>query len=91
MRAVAALSLSPHRTLPPHSPAHKRRPPQIVVDAGNGSGGFFADKVLRPLGADTAGSQFLDPDGNFPNHIPNPEEPEAIESVTKAARSRNDR
>lgn len=35
----------------------------IVVDAGNGSGGFFATKVLAPLGADTTGSQFLEPDG----------------------------
>ncbi|MDE6868506.1 MAG: phosphomannomutase/phosphoglucomutase, partial [Clostridia bacterium] len=36
---------------------------KIIVDAGNGAGGFFADKVLKPLGADTAGSQFLEPDG----------------------------
>jgi len=38
-----------------------------------GSGGFFAEHVLQALGADTAGSQFLDPDGTFPNHSPNPE------------------
>uniref|UniRef100_A0A453K0J8 Alpha-D-phosphohexomutase alpha/beta/alpha domain-containing protein n=1 Tax=Aegilops tauschii subsp. strangulata TaxID=200361 RepID=A0A453K0J8_AEGTS len=36
----------------------------IVVDAGNGAGGFFVDKVLKPLGAVTDGSQFLEPDGN---------------------------
>ena len=51
---------------------------KIVVDAGNGSGGFFADMVLEALGADTSGSQFLDPDGNFPNHSPNPEDKEAM-------------
>ncbi|WHH60300.1 phosphomannomutase/phosphoglucomutase [Petroclostridium sp. X23] len=56
----------------------------IIVDAGNGAGGFFAEKVLLPLGADTSGSQFLDPDGTFPNHIPNPEDKEAIESIQKA-------
>lgn len=56
----------------------------IIVDAGNGSGGFFADKVLEPLGADTTGSQFLDPDGSFPNHIPNPEDEAAMESIEKA-------
>ena len=39
----------------------------VVVDTGNGAGGFFVDKVLKPLGADTSGSQFLEPDGNFPN------------------------
>jgi phosphomannomutase len=45
----------------------------ILVDAGNGSGGFFVDKVLITLGADTSGSVYLDPDGRFPNHVPNPE------------------
>ena len=28
---------------------------KIVVDAGNGSGGFLASDVLAPLGADTSG------------------------------------
>ena len=46
----------------------------IIVDAGNGAGGFFVESILKPLGADTTGSQFLDPDGMFPNHIPNPED-----------------
>ena len=57
---------------------------RIIVDAGNGAGGFFAEKVLKPLGADTSGSQFLNPDGYFPNHIPNPEDPKAIESIKRA-------
>ncbi len=56
----------------------------IVVDAGNGAGGFFASRVLGALGAKTAGSQFLDPDGRFPNHIPNPEDETAMESISKA-------
>ena len=54
---------------------------KIVVDAGNGAGGFYVDKVLRPLGADTEGSQFLDPDGRFPNHIPNPENKDAMRAI----------
>jgi phosphomannomutase len=57
---------------------------KIVVDAGNGDAGFFVEKVLVPLGADTSGSQFLEPDGNFPNHIPNPENKKAMESVREA-------
>lgn len=57
---------------------------KIIVDAGNGAGGFFAEKVLIPLGADTEGSQFLEPDGYFPNHIPNPEDKDAIDSLAKA-------
>lgn len=57
---------------------------KILVDAGNGAGGFYVDLVLKPLGADTAGSQFLDPDGRFPNHIPNPENETAMRSVCAA-------
>ena len=57
---------------------------KIIVDAGNGVGGFYADEVLSPLGADTTGSQFLNPDGMFPNHIPNPENPEAMDSISAA-------
>lgn len=57
---------------------------RVVVDAGNGAGGFYADKVLKPLGANTDGSRFLDPNGSFPNHIPNPEDKEAMASITEA-------
>ncbi|MBR6765636.1 MAG: phosphomannomutase/phosphoglucomutase [Clostridia bacterium] len=57
---------------------------KVVVDAGNGAGGFYAHKVLVPLGADITGSQFLEPDGTFPNHIPNPENEEAMGFVTRA-------
>lgn len=57
---------------------------KILVDAGNGAGGFFATKILKPLGACIKGSQFLDPDGNFPNHIPNPEDPVAMTSIQDA-------
>lgn len=57
---------------------------KIIVDAGNGAGGFYVDKVLKPLGADTTGSQFLEPDGTFPNHIPNPENSEAMASICQA-------
>ncbi len=57
---------------------------KIIVDAGNGAGGFFAEKVLVPLGADISSSQFLQPDGTFPNHIPNPEDKAAISSLAQA-------
>ena len=62
---------------------------KIVVDAGNGAGGFYAEKVLAPLGADIKGSQFLEPDGMFPNHIPNPENKEAMASVSGATVKNN--
>jgi phosphomannomutase len=62
---------------------------KVVVDAGNGAGGFFVDKVLKRLGADTSGSQFIEPDGRFPNHIPNPEKKEAMDSIKEAVLKSN--
>ena len=59
---------------------------KIAVDAGNGAGGFYADKVLKVLGADTSGSRYLEPDGTFPNHIPNPEDATAMASICEAVK-----
>lgn len=60
---------------------------KIAVDAGNGAGGFFAYSVLAPLGADVSASVFLEPDGRFPNHIPNPEDKDAMKSISCAVTS----
>ncbi len=57
----------------------------VVVDAGNGAGGFYAG-LLESLGAWVEGSQFLEPDGHFPNHIPNPEDPEAMAAISEAVK-----
>ena len=57
---------------------------KIAVDAGNGAGGFYATRILEPLGADITGSLYLEPDGTFPNHQPNPENKEAMEAVSRA-------
>ena len=57
---------------------------KIAVDAGNGAGGFYATRVLAPLGADISASVYLEPDGSFPNHVPNPENKEAMESLCRA-------
>ena len=62
---------------------------KIIVDAGNGVGGFYVKDVLEVLGADCSGSQFLDPDGMFPNHIPNPENKEAMDSACSATLANN--
>ena len=55
----------------------------VVVDAGNGAGGFYAE-LLESLGAWIEGSQFLEPDGAFPHHAPNPESPEAMRALSEA-------
>ena len=58
------------------------------IVAGNGAGGFF-ERLLKELGADTKGSQFLEPDGMFPNHIPNPEDKTAMEFISRAVIENN--
>lgn len=56
---------------------------KIVLNAGNGSGGFF-QKVLQSLGANVDGSIHLTPDPTFPQGIPNPEYPSMIEETIRA-------
>ncbi len=70
-------------------PADRSRPLaglHVVTDAGNGAGGFFTERVLEPLGADISGSLYLEPDGMFPHHIPNPENKEAMAAIRRAVR-----
>lgn len=55
----------------------------IVVDASNGVSGYFVN-VLEPLGASVKGSICLEPDGTFPNHVPNPENKQAMEFIRSA-------
>ncbi|MEE1199359.1 MAG: hypothetical protein U0L09_01790 [Christensenellales bacterium] len=56
----------------------------VIVDAGNGTGGFFAD-LLEELGADVTGSLNLLPDGNFPGHSPSTEN-DALNAIAQAVR-----
>ncbi|CAM9099175.1 unnamed protein product [Ectocarpus sp. 6 AP-2014] len=59
---------------------------KVVVNAGNGNGGFLAE-TLSELGADTGGSVHLEPDGTFPNHLANPELPQAMVPTIEAVQS----
>jgi len=58
---------------------------KVVVDAGNGMGGFTTPAVLGPLNIEVIGL-FLDLDGSFPNHQPNPLEPENLVDAQRAVR-----
>lgn len=44
---------------------------RVVVDAGNGTGGLVAPALYRRLGH-TVEELFCEPDGRFPNHMPDP-------------------
>lgn len=61
-----------------------QRPLKVVADCGNGIGGVCAADVLRDIGAEVF-PLFDEVDGTFPNHHPDPSEPEnlvdLIESV----------
>jgi phosphomannomutase / phosphoglucomutase len=59
---------------------------KIVVDAGNGMGGEIAPKVLKALGAEVI-ELFCQPDGNFPNHHPDPSEPENLVDLIAKVKS----
>jgi phosphomannomutase len=61
---------------------------RIVLNAGNGSGGFFYE-VLRELGADVSASLHLISDGDFPAGVPNPEYAPMIEETRRACEEAN--
>ncbi|MEA2014520.1 MAG: phosphomannomutase/phosphoglucomutase [Thermodesulfobacteriota bacterium] len=44
---------------------------KVIVDAGNGVGGFFALPLFERFGCDTT-PLYCDMDGHFPNHFPDP-------------------
>ena len=54
---------------------HMEKPLSVVLDAGNGLSGTYLPPVLRALGLNVD-CLFCEPDGSFPNHLPNPEDPE---------------
>jgi phosphomannomutase / phosphoglucomutase len=59
---------------------------KVVLDAGNGTGGFVAAPIFRNLGAEVI-ELFCEPDGRFPNHHPDPTLPEAMERLVETVRA----
>jgi phosphomannomutase len=49
----------------------KVRPMKVVVDGGNGMAGPMVGPILRRLGLDLE-EMYFEPDGEFPDHEPNP-------------------
>ena len=56
------------------------RPVKVVVDAGNGVAGGLAMATLEALGCEVI-PLFCEPDGNFPNHHPDPSQPDNLTSL----------
>ncbi len=59
------------------------RPMKITVDCGNGVAGDFAAILYRRLGCEVT-EMFCDVDGNFPNHHPDPSQPENLQDMIHA-------
>lgn len=56
------------------------KPLNVVVDCGNGVAGGVAPAILESLGCNVT-PLFCEVDGNFPNHHPDPAEPENLEDL----------
>ncbi len=56
---------------------HFDRKLKIVMDAGNGTAGAIAPELFRRYGHEVI-CLYCEPDGNFPNHLPDPTVPEFI-------------
>ena len=59
------------------------RPMKITVDCGNGVAGDFAAILYRRLGCEVS-EMFCDVDGHFPNHHPDPSQPENLQDLIHA-------
>lgn len=59
------------------------KPLRVAIDAGNGVGGIFLKELFRHLPCEIV-PLYFEPDGNFPNHLPNPIDPGAIVDLRRA-------
>jgi len=62
-----------------------QRPLKIVADCGNGIGGVCAADVLRDIGAEVV-PLFDEVDGTFPNHHPDPSDPENLQDLIESVK-----
>jgi phosphomannomutase/phosphoglucomutase len=60
---------------------------KVVVDGGNGVGGHFALPLLKRYGCEII-PIYCEPDGNFPNHFPDPTVEENLDKLIKIVRSK---
>ena len=58
---------------------------KVILDGGNGVGGFFALPLLHRCGCRVTGL-YCDPDGRFPNHFPDPTIPENLRELIRLVR-----
>lgn len=62
---------------------HLVRPMKVVIDGSNGAAGKLAPILLKTLGCEVV-ELFCDIDGTFPNHAPDPSQPENLSDLISA-------
>ncbi len=63
-----------------------RRGLRVAIDCGNGTAGPVILPLLADFGCDVR-ALYAEPDGTFPNHLPDPEVPEYMEDLSRAVRA----
>lgn len=63
------------------------RPIKVVIDCGNGVAGLVAPRLLQALGCEVT-ELFCDVDGTFPNHHPDPSQPQNLRDLIQAVRGK---
>ncbi|MGL4834940.1 MAG: phosphomannomutase/phosphoglucomutase, partial [Shewanella sp.] len=59
------------------------RPLKVVIDCGNGVPGAVAPAVIAGIGAKVVETLYCDVDGTFPNHHPDPSDPDNLIDLIK--------
>ena len=67
----------------------KAMPTRIVYDCGNGVAGVVTEKIFKALELKTKGL-FVEPDGEFPNHHPDPSEEHNLKDVKELLKTDGD-
>jgi phosphomannomutase/phosphoglucomutase len=67
----------------------KAMPTRVVYDCGNGVAGVVTEKIFNALELKTKGL-FIDPDGEFPNHHPDPSEEHNLKDVKELLKTDGD-
>lgn len=69
------------------SDIHLNRSLKVVVDCGNGAAGEAAPRLLRALGCEVI-ELYCDIDGHFPNHHPDPSQPDNLKDLIREVRQK---
>jgi phosphomannomutase / phosphoglucomutase len=59
---------------------------KVVIDAANGTGGLFAPTLFKNWGHTVLECLYCEPDGSYPNHHPDPQQPGNMRALSEKVR-----